>query len=764
MSRRIAVTVSLWAAVLAVMLALTFHYGRFGGSIGAFLPRSGDVVQQTLMHGLQEGQAARLVLMAIGGGSSGERRHLARALARRLRQASALFSLAAAGPGQQDPMVTRFLQDHRYLLAPRRSWTTRALRVDLSRLVTVLESPAGLGAGALLRDPTGAFFAAARPWTRTTGPATHRGVWVAGRQALVVAVTRHSGFAIRDARAAMVRIKAAWAALPHHACRLQVAGTAAITVATNRHVATQARWLAVTDAVLIMLLLGFVYRSAAAVGASLVPMVTGGVVATAVVAALFPVVSLITLGFGTMLIGVAMDYPAYVLLHVTADGAVERSARRVQSTLLLAVTAMVLGFATLLLSRLDGLVQLAVFAASGLAAAAWAARVLVPVMVPAWPPRSGLRTWDRRITGVMAFLRRGRWLVVPICIAAAVLVWRTPRVWDDGISALSPVNPALMATTRRLSRDFGAPSMTYEVVVEAPSAEAALARSARLLPLLARLRRRGDIEHFDMAARYLPSLATQRLRQRALPDPVVLRQRLARALAGLPIRPQALAPFVAAVALARHAPLVTIDAMPSPLRARIEALLATARGRHLALIPLGGVKAPAAVRDAVDAAPVRGVHFVDSRQTIRALLRTYRLALMHDALIAALLMTTVIAVGLRSLPAAMRVVIPMAGALLADCGLLVACGVRLTLLNVVAFLLIAGLGMGYALFLGGDRGGARPLAPWLCAATTITGFGVMAASTVAMLATVGTTVSAGALLALLFTAAWSQPGRLHDGA
>ncbi len=751
-------TVLVWAAMLSVILALTVRFGRFGGSLTAFLPRGGDAVQQTLIRGLQEGRAARLVLMAIGGGSPGERRHLARALANRLRKASALFSLAAASPGRPDPAIMGFLQDHRYLLAPRRPWTAKALRADLLRLVTILESPAGLGAGPLLRDPTGAFFAAARPWTGRTGPATDRGVWVARKQALLVAVTRRSGFAIHNARAVMARIRAAWAALPHPACHLQVAGTAAITVATNRHVATQARWLAVIDAVLVMLLLGLVYRSAAAVGASLVPMITGGVVATAVVAALFPVVSVITLGFGTMLIGVAMDYPAYVLLHVTADGAVQRAARCVQTTLMLAVTAMVLGFATLLFSRLEGLVQLAVFAAAGLLAAAGAARMLVPAMVPAWPPRSGLRVWDRRITAVMAFLRRGRWLVVFVCLGAGVLVGTTPRVWDDGMTALSPVSPALMAATQRLSRDFGAPSMTYEAVVVAPSVEAALARSARLLPLLERLQRRKDIGHFDMAARYLPSLAIQRLRQQALPQPALLRRRLAQALAGLPIRPQALKPFVTAVAQARHAPLVTIGTMPSPLRARVEALLARARGQHLALIPLGGVKAPAAVRAALEGTSVPGVRFVDSRQTIRALLRAYRLALMQDALVAALLMIAVIAVGLRSLPAAIRVIAPMAGALLADCGLLVAFGARLTLLNVVALLLIAGLGMGYALFLGENRGGARPLAPWLCAATTITGFGVMAASTVPMLATVGLTVSVGAFLALLFTAAWSAPG------
>jgi len=99
----------------------------------------------------------------------------------------------------------------------------------------------------------------------------------------------------------------------------------------------------------------------------------------------------------------------------------------------------------------------------------------------------------------------------------------------------------------------------------------------------------------------------------------------------------------------------------------------------------------------------------------------------------------------------------LAAAIVTTCALLVMTGPGLTLLNLVALLLIAGLGMGYALFLGehGLIAERRPLAPWVCAATTITGFGVMATAPVAMLRSVGLTVSLGALLALLFTAAWS---------
>lgn len=749
----------LWTTAVAVVLAVVVRGGHFGGSVTAFLPHNGTLLQRTVVKSLHSGAAAHLVLMAIRGGTAKGRRHCAQALLARLARHRRRFALVADGPRATPLRVVRFFAVHRYLLAPRQSWTSAALHQDLLRALAVLESPAGVGGTAVLADLTGALPAAARPWRTSAGPPVHAGVWTGdhGQALLLLAQTRRSGFAIGNARRTIRLIMRSFARVnTHHRYHLQLGGTSTITVATNHTVARSARRLAIIDSVLVALMLLFVYRAWGPILASLVPMVTGAVIATATVAIVFSTISVITLGFGTMLIGVTMDYPAYVLLHVRPSESVATAAARVAPTLGLAVTAMALGFATMWWSDLAGLVQLAVFASAGLVAAALAARYIVPLLLPVLVPPPAWAILDRRVSAGTARLRAGAWLV-PVALAGAVAVLGAGgRIWDNGIRALSPVSPRLLARTQHLAQAFGAAGFRYELVVSGANTQSVLHRSVRLMPVLATLRHHGDIRQFDMAARYLPTVARQRRRAQALPAAAVLRRRLHRALVGLPIRRQALEGFQRAVARARRAPPVRLASLPAALRARLQPLLMTVGHHRIALVALFGVRNPAAVARAVHAAAVPGAHFVTVHATMRQLLRVYRRALLRHSLVAAILMAVVIAVGLRSVTGALRILGPMTAAVFVTAAVLVEIGLRLTLLNVVALLLIAGLGMGYALFLGAaPLPGRRPLAPWMCAATSITGFGVMAAAPVAILATVGLTVSIGALLALLFTAAWS---------
>src|SRR5204863_5649912 len=126
---------------------------------------------------------------------------------------------------------------------------------------------------------------------------------------------------------------------------------------------------------------------------------------------------------------------------------------------------------------------------------------------------------------------------------------------------------------------------------------------------------------------------------------------------------------------------------------------------------------------------------------------------------------------LRSPGRVARVVAPLALAVLAVAGVLVALGGRLTILHVVGMLLIVAVGSNYALFF--DRSSARPrsgsvpltLASLLIAniATVLT-FGVLACSRLPVLADLGSTVAPGTLLALLFSALLARPPAPRDAA
>jgi predicted exporter len=112
----------------------------------------------------------------------------------------------------------------------------------------------------------------------------------------------------------------------------------------------------------------------------------------------------------------------------------------------------------------------------------------------------------------------------------------------------------------------------------------------------------------------------------------------------------------------------------------------------------------------------------------------------------------------RSLARALRVVAPLALAVLTVAAGLAAAGQRLGILHIVGMLLIMAVGSNYALFFDRLAQHERADVPRTLASlavanlATVIGFGVLAFSSVPVLAALGRTTAPGALLALLFSA------------
>jgi predicted exporter len=283
---------------------------------------------------------------------------------------------------------------------------------------------------------------------------------------------------------------------------------------------------------------------------------------------------------------------------------------------------------------------------------------------------------------------------------------------------------------------------------------------------------RGVLTQVDSPSRLLPSQATQRARQAALPDADSLRARLAEALAGMPLRAERLEGFVGDVARARSGPLLAPETLrgtaaslgvQSLLFERVDAR--DGEPRWVALLPLRG---PAS--GGVDAAAVRAALGPDAGSAVLLDLKGATNALYGDYLReasglaagAALAIVVLLALALRSAARLVQVLLPLVAAVVCVMGGLLAAGVQLTLLHLVGLLLVVAIGSNYSLLFerraAKGSADARVLVSVLLAATTtIATFGVLAASSVPVLGMIGATVAPGVLLALVFSAALTRP-------
>ncbi|MGH8304364.1 MAG: MMPL family transporter, partial [Steroidobacteraceae bacterium] len=213
------------------------------------------------------------------------------------------------------------------------------------------------------------------------------------------------------------------------------------------------------------------------------------------------------------------------------------------------------------------------------------------------------------------------------------------------------------------------------------------------------------------------------------------------------------------------------------LEPAVGALLTDTAGRSTAFLPLTAARgtdlspeAIARVRAAVSqAAPAHAV-LLDLKGEVDRLYAGYLRQAAELSLtgLAAIVLLLLVA-GLSPVRVA-RVVAPLALAVLSVAGLTVALGERLTILHVVGMLLIVAVGSNYALFFDRSAAAREPgslpltLASLLIAnLATVMGFGVLAFSSVPMLAALGRTVAPGALLALLFAALLARPPAAGHG-
>ena len=327
-SRRLPLGVWAIALVIATVLVCRAHYTA---DLSAFLPALPSQQQRLLVEELQDGPAARVILVAISGADPEQRAALSTRLVERLHQDPQFRTVTngASGPNEAD---RQFLFRYRYLLSDRIDagfFTVPQLKSTIEGNIELLASPLGLLSKDLFaRDPTGETLQVITQLDRPDGPQLADGVWVSpdGQRALLVAETVAAGSDTDGQQRAIGAIRAAFdavqAGVPGAAASpavLRMSGPAVFAVDARATIQQEAVRLSVLSSLLIAAFLLVVYRSVSVLALGMLPVASGALAGVAAVALGFSVVHGVTLGFGVTLIGESLDYAIYLFTQ-TARG------------------------------------------------------------------------------------------------------------------------------------------------------------------------------------------------------------------------------------------------------------------------------------------------------------------------------------------------------------------------------------------------------------------------------------------------------------
>ncbi|MFT5110719.1 MAG: putative exporter [Parasphingorhabdus sp.] len=761
---------------LVVLIALAVNVMRFKVTtdLGLFLPSGQTVLEQVLMGQLDRGSTSNLIFAGIEGDTSENLAKVSQSFADQLGQTEG-FVQVLNGATAMSSEDQNWVMDNRYHLTPAdlsENLSEEGLGLAMQERLKGLMSPlAALEKKFLARDPTGEILNLLNQWqgdlSGESGPAKANGVWFSQDQSRAVMIIElaSGGLDLAGQQQALDHIFQVFETVRTDKSRLVLAGPSVFAVETRDIITADVRFLSILATSLVIIFLLAVFRSLRLLGLILIPIVSGILVACAVVLLAFDTIHGITLAFGITLTGVAVDYPIHFFSHLKGGREnAESSIRNIWKTLALGVLSTIIAYVALVLSEFRGLQQLGVFTVCGLLAAAAVTRWILPLLVPAQLSKKAGLSWvhqlmhwsGNRLSG------KGYWSLAVIPLAAMlVLVGNTP-LRDLDPDSLSPIGQDRRTQDRDLRGDLGFWYGGKLAVVVASDSETALQRSEQLQEQLDELVSAGAISRFDLAASFLPSQKHQQKQIDAIPDEEELRRRILVALKDSPLRKDIFEKFVAQAQAARSKPLLTVDSLSqSQMGERLKSLLFEQNGLWIAPVLLHGVTDESALQVLNQQDSDTQVLYLNIKQRAAAILGDALDRLVPLLLLGVLVIYILLALAFKSLFRPLLILMPTISAVAVTVAILNVLGISMTLMHMVSLLLIIGLGLDYALFFNRindekDEWHTTFKALWVCCFTTVLVFGILIISVTPPLQAIGATVGTGALLCLIFGACWTR--------
>lgn len=584
----------------------------------------------------------------------------------------------------------------------------------------------------------------------------------AGQRVFLLRLSAGKAFGTQDSQRAADAVAAATKTVAQLCadCRFQATGAALFADAARHEAKHETTLLSVVSTLLIMLLIAWVFRSLAPHMLGFLQLFASVAAASAAVIAVFGSINILTLVFGTTLLGIAIDYAfLYFSEYWFGHSAPDAVMRKIRAGLGVGLVTGLLAFAFLALTGFPALTQIAVFSVAGLLEAALVVVLIFPITLTRPPDvaeHAAVR-WPGQF--IMRACRPSRWryLLPLLALLAAAPGWFMLKASDD-VRELSHFSPQLVQVDRHIRQTLARFPASGFYLTEAPDLSQALSHEQILFQRLGKQLPQASPLGLS---RFVPPKTTQQASLAAwhhvLDDPAALRQAFVQI--GLPA---GLADHVEkGWQAASHQPLkaqALLHAVPDMQRFVIPtdhgvALLATVFGDH----DIDNKTLAAA------ASGLSGVTFVEPLARMADTFASIRVRATWLVVIGYLLISAILVwrYGWRE---GVRMLYPPLVALGITLGALGWLGEPMNVFVVVALILILGLGRDYAVFLRevGARERSPALAVTLSAITTLFSFGLLSLSRIPALHAFGLATLIGILASYLLAPLSLPPTRPDD--
>lgn len=285
-------------------------------------------------------------------------------------------------------------------------------------------------------------------------------------------------------------------------------GSPAVAAGNARQIRADTQLTVTITVILLLLIVLFFFRKISAPLLIITPVVFGSLFALAAIYFIQGSISVIAVGAGSLVLGIAVNYSMHFLTHHRYHPNVPATIRELAFPMTAGSLTTIGGFLCLRFVNAPVLQDLGLFAALSLAGAAVATLVFLPHFISK-PSNDLPNDVPDKIKIRKSFLKPGL-IVLIILIATPFFYYHAKNVsFESDMYKINYMSPELKYAEEKMNRITSIYQKSVFVITNGNSQENALQNNEKIIPELERLKKDGNLLNFASVATVLPSKAEQ---------------------------------------------------------------------------------------------------------------------------------------------------------------------------------------------------------------------------------------------------------------
>lgn len=285
-------------------------------------------------------------------------------------------------------------------------------------------------------------------------------------------------------------------------------GAALVAVANAKQIKKDVQITASIALMVLFILLILFYRKLSLPLILFLPTVFGGLLSVAILVLLREKISAISLGIGSVLLGVTLDYSLHILTHIRNGKSLQSLFHEVTPAILMSSLTTASAFLCLLFLKSQALQDLGIFAAISVLGASFFAIVFIPQVYRSRSKRQIKRTLVDHLAE--SKLHQNKWAIGILAILLVTSMFTYKSItFNKDIAKLNYESEVLIQARERLEALTDIGSKSIYLATYGADQEAVLLQNDSLYTQLKSLKKKGDIVSYTSIGGLLPATETQ---------------------------------------------------------------------------------------------------------------------------------------------------------------------------------------------------------------------------------------------------------------